>query len=198
MHIYVLTMSSPNISTTGFIFGEEVGSTYICTIRRLQVGMHLVLISVATRVFIIPLSSCHAALTSRVVWDMCKAMGTKFLQTHAVRELSCLGNSPLFYFFLLIVDPHYLMMLFFSGLLGYAMEWRNPAYPLIWAYRISASIRKLFPRCQVRASTGPEARLELRSPSTSSLLAQWEPGRGKPVDWLPPVRSESLTQRSSS
>ena len=84
---------------------EEVISTYRCTICRLQVDMHLVLTLVASRVFIVPLPPCDAALTSRMIRDMCKAVDTKFLWTHAVRECSCLGDSPLLYFFLLIVDP---------------------------------------------------------------------------------------------
>ena len=67
--------------------------------------MHLVLTSVASMVLVILLSTCDAALTSRVIRDMGKAVDTQFLWTHAVGKLSCLGNSPLLYFFLLIVDP---------------------------------------------------------------------------------------------
>ena len=117
----------------GSIFGEEVVSTYGCTIRRLQVGMHPFLTSVASRVFVLPLSSCGAALTSRVVWDMCKAMGTEFFKTHTVRELSCLGNSPLHYFFLLIIDPHHLILLI----------WRISVPLNQWAYRIYTSVSRL-------------------------------------------------------
>ena len=56
---------------SGFVSWEDVVGTYGRTIRRLQVGMHLLVPAVAERVSVVPLSASYAALASRMVRDAC-------------------------------------------------------------------------------------------------------------------------------
>ena len=56
--------------------------------------------------YVVALTGGHAALTPWVIGYVGKAVGTQFLSTHAIWELSCSRYSSLFYFFLLVIDPH--------------------------------------------------------------------------------------------
>jgi hypothetical protein len=162
------------------VTGKEVVSADRRSVSLLQVSLHLGVTGVAARVFMVPFSPRHTALTSRMIRNMSEAMHTEFFCVHAFRALPRSGCPSFFNFVFLCKGrrsdaispyrffPRFLYLLYSLRVGIYSNQTRLRVMalaqvPRTWAYGLYASF---FRSLQGRGTTlVKESVLPLRDPT---------------------------------